>query len=508
MNDLESFELEKSESATDPTWPTEPTNLLSFVNPVKPAKVSLQFPTDPSVEMPTIPSAPGLSAISDGIGNVTLDALLNYIVPETPVLSIGTFSETAPTMLTVTPVQHLFSIDSIDIFGDSLVSAIKTKLQSNIQNGGTGLSESVETAIWQRDLERNEQQLSDTIDKEIDVWAKKGFSLPDGLLAHQVTSIQSEYMNKLLDRSREIAIKQAELEQINLFKSLETGSGFITKLFDSLLEYDKLILACQDFTAKYANEYIRLQIEVNNNLVDVYKAKAQVYEIQLRAEMAKVEIYKAQIEAALGAVKMNEVTVKIYSEKIQAEIAKFTGRLEGNKLLVQIFSEEVRASLAEAQIEESKIKLYGEQIRAVLAQAEVYRIDMESFAKEIEAEKTKIEANVAVVDVYKKKADVTLAKYQAALEKQKNDQIWTIAQGEYINKVNDIEIRKYSAESQVGIEEIKLLFQNNQYKYGLMLEAAKAIAQATSTMAAGAMAAINADASLRYDEYLDLTKET
>ncbi|MBU2049351.1 MAG: hypothetical protein KKH61_10290, partial [Gammaproteobacteria bacterium] len=44
------------------------------------------------------------------------------------------------------------------------------------------------------------------------MWAKKGWSLPDGLLAHSLSEVQKEYMNKGLDRSREIAIKQADLE--------------------------------------------------------------------------------------------------------------------------------------------------------------------------------------------------------------------------------------------------------------------------------------------------------
>jgi hypothetical protein len=177
----------------------------------------ITIPTAPTVDTLVVPASPSKPTIP----TTTLGAMLDISLPTVPVVDFPELSITVPTYSFSAPTNWAFDVSDILISDDPFIKAAIDRLTSNINNGGTGLSADVEAAIWARQKERDEQQLEDSTDKLTSMWAKKGFSLPDGLLASSLSDLQKEWMNKRLDVSRDISIKQAELEQSNLFKSLE-----------------------------------------------------------------------------------------------------------------------------------------------------------------------------------------------------------------------------------------------------------------------------------------------
>jgi hypothetical protein len=486
----------------------DPTGLFKVsIDPVMPEKPDLTVENPPDIDWSKIAqvTAPVVSSKTitfpvSKMDAITLGALKDYIIPDAPAITYPTYSVEPPTLLTISPIQHQFSIDEIEILDDELVTVIKNRLINNIRYGGTGLLPAIEDAIWNRDLERNEQQLEDSTDKLVQVWAKKGFTLPDGMLAHSLAEIQKDYQNKLLDRSREIAIKQAELEQTNIFKSMEIGINLIAELIKSLIDYDRLVLQMQEDIAKFANEYINAQIAVNNSSIEIFKAKISAYGEIMRAEVAKIEVYRAQVQAALGVLQLNDQQIKIYTARIEAEIARYNGELQGNKLIVEIFSEEVRGILAQVGLEDAKMKAYAEQVRAVLARADVYKTELEAVITEVNVEKVKLESNMQTIQQWAKKVDVDIARYNARLEEYKANIELNKAIAVVANSVNDSEVRAWTASANANIAYAKLEEESISGKYAMQLEAQKAVASIAGNIAAGAMSAVNAGANLEYAE--------
>jgi hypothetical protein len=381
----------------------------------------------------TIPSAPDIDIPDFDLPDIDL----NYQISE--------------------PNEFDFHVGTMSLWGDSLMLDMKNKLRENLQ-GGTGLSETVENAIWEREKEREERRLSDSTDKLISVWATKGFSLPDGLLAYSLAGLQNEYLNQSLTRARDIAIKQADLEQSNLFKTLEISSAIANILADLMYHYEELVFKGQEAVAKYANEYIGLQIQIYKARAEVYKAIIEASHIAVQRQLAIVEIYKAKIEA----------------QKAIGEI---------NKVLVERYEAQVRAAVA-------KIEAYRAQVEGCRAQAEV--------------EKARVEASLAAVQAYEVSSRASIESYKGQVECYKANVGAVAAQYELATKATEATLRANIAVYEAAIKNYEAQQSNVIQVAQMQLQAMMAAAQAASSLAAGAMSALSAQGAISYSESMAL----
>jgi len=405
--------------------------------------------------MPTITSITVPDPVSKpDIETPTLGELLAIVLPEVPTVSFPGISLTPPVYTITPPIAWDFTISDILIMDEPFIQATIDRLTSNIKNGGTGLSETVETAIFQRDLERNEQQVEDALDKIRAMWAKTGFSLPDGQLAASLSDVQKEYMNKMLDRSREISIKQADLEQTNLFKSMEMSIVLFDKLVDLLVRYEELSLKVQEDIAKFANEYIELQIKTYMSMIEVYKAKAQTYEVMVRGELAKVEVYKAQIE--------------------------------GQKLI--------------GEVNTQTVQIYSEQIRAATLLIERYKMEIQAMVSLVEVEKAKIEANKTQFDAWATKQQVLISRFNGQVQLFKSQSDVNVAVAGVRASQAEQAIRAGIASAELSVKSFEVAERSMNFKAQVTMEAARGVAQASASLAAGAMAAMSAHAGMTYTE--------
>jgi len=490
-------------TAPGPLSVGSPPPVTTVTIPTAPAAPNITIPDAPAVTWPTIPSgSPALSGAT--YTPPVIGAYYDIPFPDSPIIDYGTLEIDMPTPIVIDPVDWSFVIGEIFDKNDPLIMAIKNRLINNVLYGGTGLTPAIEEAIWNRDLERNEQQIEDSTDKVIQMWAKKGFSLPDGMLAHSLSEVQKEYFNRMIDRSREISIKQAELEQANIFKSMELGTSLMIQYIGVLIKWEELILRAQEDTAKYFNEYIELQIKAHQDMIEVAKISAQIYEIRIKAELGKIEVYKAQMQAAMVIAGINEQIAKIYMAEITAAIAQYKGELEGDTLLVQIFSESVRAALAQAQVEEAKINGYAALIKGLVAKAEVYNSEVQGFLAQVQAEKVKIEASVAEIDAWGKGANALIAAHQVKIEEYKANQQWNIATASEFNSVSAQNMRASIDISRILSANAQVIANSMHQGFSIPLDAAKAVAQATTTLAAGAVSALHTSASMSYGESMQL----
>ena len=300
----------------------------AFANAIySPPQISVQWQTLAAPNLPQIPNAPSLpslnfnvphgepGALSASMGNVQIDDF-NIAAPtlnfgDMPALNIGT----APTLPNINDVtipdapnvvlpdapqflqlqthsfggvdlheEWLDKLDEIPVlsvlqperfsyspgarYASQLMDNLKAVLNARIQ-GGTGILPAVEQQIWDRARDR-ETQIALAREQEVLRGAEAlGFPLPSGVLAAQLQDARREYHDKLSGLSRDIAIKQAELEQANLQQATTLALQLESTLLDDCYKLEMLAFE----TAKTAADNA---IAAHNAAIEHFKALGQV----------------------------------------------------------------------------------------------------------------------------------------------------------------------------------------------------------------------------------------
>jgi len=392
-----------------PELPTQPTlPVIAFTAPVEPTALVLTGPTiaiDTFTEVaPTVsmPVAPTLS-----YGEVpTIPAVANIALPNAPVLtaistptylalSTPTFAgvdlhasyltklETIPTLTLVAPTPYSYARGAE--YASTLLATLKASLVQRMA-GGTGLAPAVEQAIWDRARSR-ETKIALANEAEVMRTSEAmGFQLPTGVLAAQLRGAQQDYYDKLSGFSRDVAIKQADLEQENLKQTIAQGMELEGRLIDYSYKLEQLTFEDAKAMADNAVAIHNAEIDAFKSLLTAYQIYAQAYDTIIKGELAKVEVYKAQLQGEQTKADTNRSLVEQYKASIEAGMAQ-----------VEIYRAQVGAANTLVQLEQTKISAAGEQIRGYVA-----RINGET--AKVEAYKAGIQAETSKVDMYRIKA--------------------------------------------------------------------------------------------------------
>lgn len=401
------------------------------------------LPTEPTTSDHEFPAAPDYTIPSPPV-------MTDFTIPEYIEGTLSTITTSIPTINFSVP--GIADITTTDVAQDSLMQTIKERLENNILDGGTMLDPSVESDIWNRDLERNEQALQDSIDKLTSQWAKLGFDMPDGLLAGSIIALNNEYTNKRLDRSREISVKQAELEHQGLFKSIELGISLENIIVNSQNEYARRVLESAKTTADVTISLFKERVNMYNASLEAFKADLIAYKTSVEAEAARAEVYKA--------------------------------RMGGLQIL--------------ASVDETKVKAYQAQLAAIGQTIEVYNTQVKTVATMYEVERQKIEGYKAKVDGYVAAIEGITKKYLGEVEGYKSYiQAW-VATSDSQTKLLDVKSRADIASLEATIKEWEVQLRLIQEATNVKLEALKTVSTVSSNLAAGALSAIHASVSDSY----------
>jgi hypothetical protein len=498
------------------------------------AAPTTDFPAAPELDIGTMPTIPA-------VGAVAMPSAPTVTMPDTPgmlSLSIPTFAgldlhedwlskfDDIPTLELVEPTPYSYSV------GPEYTSALLTALQQVITTrlgGGTGLDPAVEQAIWDRARSR-ETQIGLANEAEIMRNSEAlGFHLPTGVLAAQLREAQQNYYDKLSGLSRDIAIKQADLEQENLKQAIEQGIALEAKLIDYSYQLERL-------TFESAKEIATNAIAINNTMVEQHKALLSTYQIyesayrtMISAELAKVDVFKSLIAAEQAKADINRVLIEQYKAQIEASMTQveiFKAEVGAAKTLVEIeglkisaAGEQIKAFVATINAETAKVEAYKAGIEAEASKVQVYKVKADVFATEagvqIEAAKANIAGNDARVrakalewDGYKAKLE--LAKYVMQGVLQKNEQLLTqykaesdveIASFETTAKLWEIQIKDYEASRNLMLQTAKINGDLSMHAASVRADAAKVGAQVYAQLAGSAysMARVSADLGYKGD---------
>ena len=526
-----------------PTPPIEPTfrdiTVIDF--PDFPewdkAPVDPNIPDPPDSSLPTPPSnPPDVSDITipekPGYELPTAPTFREVPIPEIPSITIPTFDADPPNVGELIPPEPFINDGNGQAYSSALMEKIRSKILNDLTTGSTGLKPEIETAIFEREQERALLAHQDTMDRIASEWAKRGFSLPNGVLTALFQEEEINYENKRLDVSRDIAIKQAELALQNEHFMIEKGLsletiaiGLFNAVADRTFQASKALaeLSIAAFQANVAKYGI---------LNDIYKTRAAVYETQIRAELAKAEVYKTQIEGAKLASDINESYVRLYSAQISAvealiniyrvEMEGAKTQAEVNRTKLDIFRSQIEAFMAQVNAKTSEYNLYRAQIDGEKAKVDIYRTQVEAYVAQVQAKsaivqgkvegvKAETEVNKALATVYGAQAEAYRS--QVSAEAQKIDGMVKAFMGEVelyradtqayeaesnvIVKAYEAEIQEAIAKANLLIKEVEIEIKNYELENQLKIEAMKGSAAIAAQLVAGALSAVSAGAHVQ-----------
>lgn len=224
-------------------------------------------------------------------------------------------------------------------YWSTLADAIKNKLLSDIQNGGTGFSDAQRAAIYQRGRDELLYEYEQEYNKASEVNA--GFHLLPASRQARLDEITAKYQRNLANFNWETTNKDAELALSNYHWSIERGAQWeevAWRMYDAranrTLEAAKAAVgSCEAF--------YKILIEIEN-------AKA---DLTLKGNEAELKIFLARIGVNKAIIEQNVELYKLYGVYTDAETKIFESY---SRVLAQ--QQDSQTKIFQAQIDEQKAK--------------------------------------------------------------------------------------------------------------------------------------------------------
>jgi hypothetical protein len=487
---------------------------LDIDAPLKDFTITTDFdyPVAPTDELPTVPT------------------LIDLSLPTLATIDLPVFDLDFPTSNSLVVPGMTFSF-SESAYSSDLLTSVKGELLSRL-SGGTGLSPVVEQAIWDRGRDREQLASLQAERALLSERSQTGFSRPSGAALSALDQIVQDTQSKLIDLSREIMIKQAELEQENIKTSIQQ-----TIALEDILVREYMAIAQRSFeVAKYIQdtqiEIFKMAVSKYTSEVEAYKSFSIAYTSRVQAELSKVEIFKAEIDAQKLIGDINEQNIKIYLaqldgiktnvETYKILVETVSERLKAEGLKLEIFKADIDAYAAQVKAKADEFSIYSEQIKGELAKVEVFDSSVKAFTSRIQAyasqadvsiKKAETETAIQGLNVKKYEADVEAfikqvqadqLIYQSAVDIYRGESQLYIADAEVgksaaelslKNSENTINQNKHTAD--IAIENARITLASLQASYNATLEGKKAAGSIYQAIGSSSLAAVNVSAQLQ-----------
>lgn len=470
--------------------------------PTPAAEFSVAVPGNvPSVIVPSMPPQPTLGS---------------YNLPELVVPNIAPFVGSAPIY---TPTETLspqfvgglstFAEPAAGVAGLALADHQKL-LMTRVTAGGTGLPPAVETAIWNRERDRESSIMRSAEEDVLRQDAAQGFYTPTGTAQAKLYKVRADYSNKIISLGRDIAIKQAELELTNVMKALEQlipieqemvkyDLAMRQRAFDTIKFNNDVAVQVYDVTMKgflAAQEARKIGVSLYQAQIQAYESEVQAYTALLGAERAKIDMNKALVDQYIAQLSVNTMLLDVYKAEVSATVA--AGELEGLKVKVfdsqvSAFNAQVQAHVARIQGKAAETQVYAERVKAYQTEMQSYSAQVEAKAKEFDARATQFkliqDTNRLQLEMYKTEVDANVSKQNAEIGYAT---VYNQANSTYASSIasfNNIQAQVWGAASQAHIsaqtvasQVAKMNLDAVQASKAMSLDASKTAAQTYSQL--------------------------
>lgn len=209
---------------------------------------------------------------------------------------------------------------------------------NTIKNGGTGINPVVEQQIWARDRGR---VLADARAQEIeliDAFAARRYPIPPGAAVGAVAKIRADAAGKISQASRDVAIKQAELEVENVRFAVGKAIDLYSAAMAAAGDYIKALVSTSGNMTQLLPSVTDSQSRLIGAAADYYRARIQVEDLRLKAAMPNGE-WKQQ------------AGIKNVDNEMQAMRNRVDAAIEAAKSLAQQASAALNAMHASAGVD-------------------------------------------------------------------------------------------------------------------------------------------------------------
>lgn len=479
--------------------------------PAAPELAAPDVPVEPDYVVPPVPTMAGLN------------------LPDVPTLDLPLFNET----LRDSPAEPSaeFSWAEND-YNTALLTQMNTRLVTLINGAHTGLDADVEAAIWNRGRDRAALVTQRGVDEATRMLASRGFSMPQGTLVRVVQQAVAEGQRMDADLSRDILIKQAELEQSNFQFSFNMAMQLEGALINHFNQVQNRALDAAKFEVASLIDIFNAKVTLFNADVQAFGMKASVFKTRLEAALAQLEVYKQQLEGQKLVGQLNEQAARIYESQLKgvqviAEIYK--SRIEGVK--VRIDADRARVDIFKAQIDgyDSQVKAktaeyqgYAERVKAELTKVQMFGEQVQAFKSRSDAYAALVNARLGAatldfkqnqefpVDLYKSRIQAYSVNVQAEAERLRavaqiyESRVRAFAASEQAKATHtSAEVEAVKATSAVYTSQAQLALQAGESNMKLAMTAhetaqanLRAAGQLSGQLAAAALAARNVSASI------------
>lgn len=158
-----------------------------------------------------------------------------------------------------------------------------------LKNGGTGVNQHVEQQIWARDRARI---LADARSQEAEVlngFAARRYPVPPGAALSMTAQIRAEAAGKIAQASRDVAIKQAEIEIENVKFAVEKAIDLYSAAISAAGDYIKSLVGSSGNMSQLLPSVTDSQSRLIGAAADYYRARIQVEDLRLRATLPNSE---------------------------------------------------------------------------------------------------------------------------------------------------------------------------------------------------------------------------
>lgn len=347
--------------------------------PAAPAPLTASLPVAPELHAVTIPSSPDFELPE-------VPTLVGISVPTAPLLNLPVFRAVLPD----SPLAPAYIFDfAEERYTSTLLTKLRTLLESWIDGQATGIPAAVEAAIWERARKRELAAATRKVLEQTRTFTRNGFTRPPGALAVGIDAALQESQDALISNSREVMIKQAEMEQSNRRFAIEQS----WKVEEGLIQYTGQIATRALEAAKYAQQIgidiYRETVAKYRAEIEAYVAHVEVFKAELQGELAKLDAFKAEIEAQRLIGTLNEQLVNVYR-----------ARIEGVKGIVEIFRAEVEAANTQALVNKTTIEAFAAQVGAYAELVRAKAAEYQGYATQVQAEVSRTEVFTAQAQAY------------------------------------------------------------------------------------------------------------
>ena len=325
----------------------------------------------------------------------------DYNVPSPIAITIPDFTEDIPANALVPPTQQFNYVEPV--FALTLKDDITTKLNNDVNNGGTGLDSDIEDAIFDRAEERDKLVLEDTIQAITDEWAGRGFSLPNGVLQDSIEKARLEHDNNRLTTNRDIQKLQADLAQTNTHFTIAQGLNLVQQEFLYAHQVNERTLRSEEALIRFTIALWETKVTDHNLKLERVRIQATRNASILEGEGLRLEAYKNELL---------ELEAKSLLDK--DKINNYTAQVNSFNAKIGLFGEQVRAVNTSIGVEDLKIRFYEGQTRDYVSRVDAESAKFASHSATVDGELGKVKVFAAQTDAYV--AQVTGTKMEADIQ--------------------------------------------------------------------------------------------